>query len=102
MDEYARRAVAFVGTKQRGYGATCPDDSIPGGVLGRTRGARAPNGDRPMSLDILRSRADVIEIFQPESEAEPNVPWAERVVTATVTAFTVLFVSSVAVLMYLA
>ncbi len=55
-----------------------------------------------MSLDILQSRADVAEIFQSEAEPEPSVPWAENAVTATVAAFTVLFVLSVAVLMYLA
>jgi hypothetical protein len=64
-----------------------------------------------MSLDI-HSRVDAGEIFEPESESDFDTPWgdqtwadqtwAESAVTVAATAFTVLFVSSVAVLMYLA
>lgn len=70
-------------------------------MLGRTCGAGAPNGDRPMSLDI-QSRVGMAEFSEPEFESDLDSPWAENVVTAAGAAFTVLFVSSVAVLMYLA
>jgi hypothetical protein len=54
-----------------------------------------------MSLDI-HSRVDAGEIFEPEFESDFDLPWAESAVTMAAAAFTVLFVSSVAVLMYLA
>jgi len=57
------------------------------------------------SLDI-QSRGFATELFDSkiefDRESDLNAPWAENVVTATAVAFTVLFVSSVAVLMYLA
>jgi hypothetical protein len=59
-----------------------------------------------MSLDI-HSRVDAGEIFEPEFESDFDLTgndqtWAESAVTMAVAAFTVLFVSSVAVLTYLA
>ncbi len=64
-----------------------------------------------MSLDI-HSRVDAGEIFKPEFESDFDLTgddqtwadqtWAESAVTMVAAAFTVLFVSSVAVLMYLA
>lgn len=54
-----------------------------------------------MSLDLHSSTASP-EYFDPEFEAELDRPWAETVVTATAAALTVLVVSSVAVVMYLA
>jgi hypothetical protein len=54
-----------------------------------------------MSLD-LHSRSESPEYLDPESESELDRPWAENLVTATAAALTVLVVSSVAVVMYLA
>ena len=54
-----------------------------------------------MSLDIL-SRFESAERSDPDFESELDRPWAENVVTAAAAALTVLVVSSVAVLMYLA
>ncbi len=44
----------------------------------------------------------VRESSSAEAESDLDMPWAENIVTAAGAAFTVLFVSSVAVLMYLA
>lgn len=56
-----------------------------------------------MSLDIS-SRDGNADSFDMDFDFEPDdgSRWAENIVTATVAAFTVLFVSSVAVLMYFA
>jgi hypothetical protein len=58
-----------------------------------------------MSLDI-QTHGVAAELFEREIEldfdSDLNAAWAENVVTATAAAFTVLFVSAVAVLMYLA
>ena len=58
-----------------------------------------------MSLDI-QTHGVAAELFEREIEldfdSDLNAAWAENVVTAMAAAFTVLFVSSVAVLMYLA
>jgi hypothetical protein len=59
----------------------------------------APNGDRPMSLQ-LDTRVESADYFDPEVELDR--PWVETAVTAAGAMLTVLFVSSVAVLMYLA
>ena len=57
--------------------------------------------DLQMSLDIQPSvgKADA---ERAEMESDLDLPWAENVVTAACAALTVLFVSSVAVVMYLA
>ena len=58
-----------------------------------------------MSLDIY-SGFGAADILEPRVESNPerdlDQPWIENVVTATVAAFTVLVVSSLAVLMYFA
>jgi Na+/phosphate symporter len=43
-----------------------------------------------------------VELDDAVAEAELDLPWMENVVMAAGAAFTVLFVSSIAVLMYLA
>ena len=54
-----------------------------------------------MPLDF-QSRVDVAELFEPEPELAAEPSFAENVVIVAGASFTVLFVSSVAVLMYLA
>ena len=54
-----------------------------------------------MSLDLQPS-VGMADAERPEMESDLDLPWAENVVTAACAAFTVLFVSSVAVVMYLA
>jgi hypothetical protein len=58
-----------------------------------------------MSLNIYSGfgAADIAEpVFEADLDRNLDRPWAEKVVTAAVAAFTVLIVSSVAVLMYFA
>jgi hypothetical protein len=69
--------------------------------VGLNGGAAAKQKDRPMALDIdARAFADRL----PEIESEPEVEmiWAENATAAAGAALAVLFVSSVAVLMYFA
>ena len=54
-----------------------------------------------MSLEIL-SRAEFAEPAEAESESDLDRPWVENLITAAATVLTVVLVSSVAVLMYLA
>lgn len=58
-----------------------------------------------MSLE-MHSRMGALDVLEAEAESgferDIDRPWVENAVTLTVAAFTVLFVSSVAVLMYLA
>ena len=54
-----------------------------------------------MSLD-MQPRVGVADAEQTAIESDLDLPWAENVVTAACAALTVLFVSSVAVVMYLA
>lgn len=54
-----------------------------------------------MSLDI-HSRDEYPVFSDPEFASDLDRPWAENLVTAAAAALTVLAVSSVAVLMYLA
>jgi hypothetical protein len=71
-------------------------------VLGRANGgAAAKQKDRPMALDIdARAFADRLPETEPEPEFE--MIWAENAITFAGAALAVLFVSSVAVLMYFA
>ncbi len=65
-----------------------------------------------MALDVQFSNLQLSLDMQPsvgladseriESESDLDLPWAENVVTAAGATLTVLFVSSVAVVMYLA
>jgi hypothetical protein len=57
--------------------------------------------DLHLPLDTL-PQVRIGEIDDSDTESELDLPWAENIVTATGAAFTVLFVSSVAVVMYLA
>jgi hypothetical protein len=55
-----------------------------------------------MSLDVITTRASAAEAASPEIDDEAEWHWAETAVTATAAALAVMFVSSLAVLMYLA
>jgi hypothetical protein len=57
--------------------------------------------DLHLPLDTL-PQIRVREIADTEADSELDLPWAENIVTAAGVAITVLFVSSVAVVMYLA
>ena len=57
--------------------------------------------DLHLPLDTL-PQIHVREIADTEPDADLDLPWAENIVTAAGVAITVLFVSSVAVVMYLA
>jgi len=57
--------------------------------------------DLEMSLD-MQPRVGVADAEKTAIESDLDLPWAENVVTAACAALTVLFVSSVAVVMYLA
>jgi hypothetical protein len=69
--------------------------------VGQNSGFAAQPKDRPMALDIdARAFADHLPEIEPEPELE--MLWAENATAAAGAAIAVLFVSSVAVLMYFA
>jgi hypothetical protein len=65
------------------------------------RGAGPPNG-KSSDVDRYSFACRVAERSDPEFEGELDRPWAGNVVTAAAAVLTVVLVSSVAVLMYLA
>ncbi len=57
--------------------------------------------DLQLQLDT-QPRVGGVEFDQADVESDLDLPWVENVITAVGAAFTAMFVSSVAVVMYLA